>query len=55
MLQCQCTICLNIARITEKQQAICGINTEMNQVILFLLIENLLNTRQVLQKTLQSW
>ena len=30
--------CLNTLKITEKQQAACGIITEMNQVILFLLI-----------------
>ena len=29
MLQCQCRICLNTAKITEKQQASCGIITEM--------------------------
>ena len=34
----------------RKQQAVCGIIIEMRQVILFLLIRNLLNTRQVLQK-----
>ena len=43
---------LEYKKITEKQQAVCGIFTEMNQVILFLLILNLLNTRQVLQKIL---
>ena len=32
----------------SKQQVVCGIITEMNQLILFLLILNLLNTRQVL-------
>ena len=37
-------------KITEKQQTFCGIITEMNQVILFLLILNLLNTRQVLHE-----
>ena len=31
---------------------VCGIVTEMNQLILFLLILNLLNTRQALQKIL---
>ena len=43
---------LKTVEITEKQQAACGIITEMNQVILFLLILNLLNTRQVLQEIL---
>ena len=43
---------LKTVEITEKQQAACGIITEMNQVILFLLILNLLNTRQVLQEKL---
>ena len=40
----------NTTKITEKQQTFCGIITEMNQVILFLLILNLLNTRQVLHE-----
>ena len=43
-------ICLNTAKITEKQQAAYGIITEINQVIIFLLILNLLNTRRVLQE-----
>ena len=46
------TIRLNIVKITEKQQAACGIITEMNQVTLFLLILNLLNIRQVLHEIL---
>ena len=37
---------------TKQKQAVCGIITEMNQAILFLLILNLLNTRQVLQEIL---
>ena len=41
---------MNTVKIKEKQQAACGIVTEMNQVISFLLIRNLLNTRQVLQE-----
>ena len=52
MLLCQCTICLNTVKITEKQLEVCGIITEMNQVIIFLLILNLLNTKQVLHETL---
>ena len=36
----------------KKKQEVCGITTEMNQVIFFLLILNLLKTRQVLQETL---
>ena len=36
----------------KKQQVVYGIIAEMNQVILFLLILNLLNTRQVLQEML---
>ena len=36
----------------KKQQEVCGIITEINQVILFQLILNLLNTRQVLQEIL---
>ena len=43
---------LEYAEITQRQQAVCGIITEMNQAILFLLILNLLNTRQVLQEIL---
>ena len=39
---------LEYTKTIEKQQAACGIIIEMNQVILFLLILNLLNTRQVL-------
>ena len=45
-------VCLNTVKITEKQQAACGIITEMSQLILFLLILNLLNTRQVIQEIL---
>ena len=45
--------CLNTLKITEKQQAACGIITEMNQVILFLLFLNFLNTRQVLQEIIR--
>ena len=36
---------MNAVKITEKQQVVCGIITEMSQVILFFLILNLLNTR----------
>ena len=36
----------------KKQQGVCGIITEINQVIPFLLLLNLLNARQVLQKIL---
>ena len=43
---------LKTVEITEKQQAACGIITEMSQVIFFLLILNLLNTKQVLQEML---
>ena len=39
-------------KITKKRQVVCGIITEMNQVILFLLILNLLITRQVLLEIL---
>ena len=52
MLLCQCTIPLNTAKITEKQQAVRRNITEINQIILFLLILNLLNTRRVLQEIL---
>ena len=41
-------IYFNTVEITEKQQTACGTIIEMNQVLLFLLILNLLNTRQVL-------
>ena len=40
---------LEYSKNYRKQQVVCGIITEMNQVILFLLILNLLNIRQVLQ------
>ena len=35
-------------KITEKQQEVCGIIIKTNQVILFLLNLNLLNTKQIL-------
>ena len=40
---------MNTSKITEKQQTVCGIITEMNQAIPFLLILNLLSTKQILQ------
>ena len=43
---------LEYSKNYKKQQVVCGIITEMNQVILFLLILNLSNTRQVLQEIL---
>ena len=43
---------MNIVKITEKQQVVYGIIIEMSQVVLFLLILNLLNIRQVLQEML---
>ena len=39
---------LEYSKYYKKQQVVCGIITEMNQVILFLLILNLSNTRQAL-------
>ena len=42
---------LEYSKNYKKQQAVCGIVAEKNQVILFLLILNHLNTRQVLQET----
>ena len=41
-------IYLNTGKITEKEQVVCGIIIEMNQVSLFLLILNLLNAEQIL-------
>ena len=41
-------ICLNTVKIIKKQQEACGIIIEINQVIHFLLILNLLNIKQVL-------
>ena len=35
------------SKITDKQQEVCGIIIEMNQVILFFPILNLLNTKQI--------
>ena len=43
---------LEYSKITEKKRTACGITTEMNQAILFLLILNPLNTRKVLQEIL---
>ena len=43
---------LEYSKNYKKQQVVCRIITEMNQVILFLLILNLLNIRQVLQEIL---
>ena len=45
---------LEYSKNYKKQQGVCGIMIEMNQVILSLLILNLLNTRQVLQETHQK-
>ena len=42
----------NIVKIIKKQQVVYGIIIEMNQVILFLLILNLLNIKQVLKEIL---
>ena len=43
---------LEYSKNYKKQQVVYGIIIEMNQVILFLLILNLLNTKQVLQEIL---
>ena len=43
---------MTTSKITEKQDAACGIITEINQVILFILILNLLNKIRVLQEIL---
>ena len=43
---------LEYSKNYKKQQVVCGIITEMSQVILFLLILNILNTMQVLQEIL---
>ena len=43
---------MNTEIIIKKQQEVCGIIKEMNQIILFLLKLNLLNIRQVLQEIL---
>ena len=40
---------IKCSKNTEKQQIVCGVITGMNQVIIFLLILNLLNTKKVLQ------
>ena len=45
-MQCPSIIYLNILKITKKQQEVYGI---MNQLLIFLLILNLLNIKQVLQ------
>ena len=49
-----CITYLNTIKIIEKQQVIHGIIIEMNQVIHFLLILNLLNTKQILYKKHQK-
>ena len=41
---------MNTVKITEKQQEVCGVIIEVNQVILFLLILNRLNIKQALQE-----
>ena len=33
MLQCVCTICLNIVEVTKKELEVCGAITEMNQLV----------------------
>ena len=43
---------LEYSKNYRKKQTACGVITEMNQVIIFFLIPNLLNTRQVLQEIL---
>ena len=43
---------LEYSKNYKKKQVVCGTIKEMNQAILFLLILNLLNTRQVLQEIL---
>ena len=43
---------LEYSKNNKKQQVVYGIIIEMNQVILFLLILNLLNIKQVLQEIL---
>ena len=45
-------IYLNTVKIIKKQQEACGIIIEINQVIHFLLILNVLNIKQVLQEVL---
>ena len=45
---------LEYSKNYRKQQEICGIIIEMNQVILFLLILNLSNTKQELQEKHQK-
>ena len=45
---------LEYSKNYKKQQEVCGIIIEMNHVILFLLILNLLNTRQLLQEKKQK-
>ena len=45
---------LNTVKITEKQREVCGIITETKQVVItFLLILNLLSTKQILQEKRQ--
>ena len=46
---------LEYSKITKKKEAVCGIITEMNQVIFFLLILNLPNARQVLRVMIRTY
>ena len=47
-------ICMNTVKFTEKQRKVCGIIAEMNHVVIpFLLILNLLSTKQILQEKRQ--
>ena len=46
---------LEYSKITKKKEAVCGIITEMNQVIFFLLILNLPNARQVLRLIIRTY
>ena len=45
---------LEYSKSYRKKREVCGIIIEINQVILFLLILNLLNTKQVLQEKHQK-
>ena len=46
---------LEYSKITKKKEGVCGIITEMNQVIFFLLILNLPNARQVLRVMIRTY
>ena len=50
-LQCPCIICLNTVKITGKQQVACGIITETNQIVVWLVVQNIQSLIQSIFKS----